>query len=424
MAPLLRPDRRRFVQLEIKGSGRFMYKLLAKCDMSSHMRRFGFYEFFAGGGMARLGLGDQWKTLLANDFNPHKAEAYASNFRPSGELVVGDVGRLSTIDLPDGGLMAWASFPCQDLSLAGNGKGLHASRSGCYWPFWRIMRDMSAQGSPVPILALENVVGLLHSNHGQDFERLLQSLHELGYYYGAMVVDAIHFLPQSRPRLFIVAARPELIDQSEIISDSPMSPWHTERIIESVAKISTRISDGWVWWKIPPPPMARVRMEDIVMDCPPSVEWHNKTETEKLLSLMAPLHRRKVEAASRHGKKVVGTIYKRTRLDPAGHKSQRAEVRFDGVAGCLRTPAGGSSRQTIIVVEGRKIRTCLLDPREAARLMGVPEWYKLPNRYNDAYHLMGDGLAVPAVSWVEKHVLRPLARAACAQQLSRTEAVA
>jgi DNA (cytosine-5)-methyltransferase 1 len=107
----------------------------------------------------------------------------------------------------------------------------------------------------------------------------------------------------------------------------------------------------------------------------------------------------------------VGTLYRRTRPDPdSGLKRQRAEVRFDGIAGCLRTPAGGSSRQVVVVVEGRKVRTRLLSARETARLMGVPDDYPLPPRYNEAYHLFGDGVAVPVVSWLARHLLQPLLR--------------
>ena len=87
---------------------------------------------------------------------------------------------------------------------------------------------------------------------------------------------------------------------------------------------------------------------------------------------------------------------------------QRAEIRFDDVAGCLRTPVGGSSRQSIIVLEGDNVRSRLLAPREAARLMGLPEKYKLPKNYNEAYHLVGDGVAVPVVRFLAAHILEPL----------------
>ena len=116
---------------------------------------------------------------------------------------------------------------------------------------------------------------------------------------------------------------------------------------------------------------------------------------------------------------MVGGVYKRTRLDEEGNKVQRAEVRFDDIAGCLRTPSGGSSRQSILVVEGRRIRSRLLSPREAARLMGLPDSYRLPPNYNDAYPIAGDGVAVPVVRHLAEHIFEPLL-----QHAQRTEVAA
>lgn len=122
---------------------------------------------------------------------------------------------------------------------------------------------------------------------------------------------------------------------------------------------------------------------------------------------MSPLNRKKVSDAARSGRKVVGAVYRRTRPDENGVKRQRAEVRFDDVAGCLRTPAGGSSRQVILVIEGKTVRSRLLSPREAARLMGLDDDYVLPERYNHAYHVCGDGVCVPVVRHIAAHVLEP-----------------
>ena len=124
--------------------------------------------------------------------------------------------------------------------------------------------------------------------------------------------------------------------------------------------------------------------------------------------MMSEGNRQKVEAASRSARRSVGTIYRRTRPDEYGVKHQRAEIRFDGIAGCLRTPGGGSSRQTILVVEGEKVRSRLLSAREAARLMGLPDTYKMPKRYNEAYHLAGDGVCVDVVRFLAKSLLGPL----------------
>src|SRR3954447_16166980 len=79
-----------------------------------------YYEFFAGGGMARAGLGDNWKCLFANDHNRLKFSVYISNWG-NDAFVLRDVHELVVNDLPGCPDLAWASFPCQDLSIAGNG---------------------------------------------------------------------------------------------------------------------------------------------------------------------------------------------------------------------------------------------------------------------------------------------------------------
>src|SRR5262245_33821684 len=104
--------------------------------------RYTWYEFFAGGGMARLGLGDLWKCAFANECCEKKAAAYRAYFGPSTELKVEDVAKLTTADLPGRADLVWASFPCQDLSPAGAGAGLYGPRSGTFWPFWRLISGL------------------------------------------------------------------------------------------------------------------------------------------------------------------------------------------------------------------------------------------------------------------------------------------
>jgi DNA (cytosine-5)-methyltransferase 1 len=137
--------------------------------------------------------------------------------------------------------------------------------------------------------------------------------------------------------------------------------------------------------------------------------------------MMSDANRRKVSATQLEGRRVVGAVYRRTRPDEKGIKQQRAEVRFDGLAGCLRTPGGGSSRQTVIVVEGANIRSRLLSSREAARLMGLPDTYKMPRRYNEAYHLAGDGVCVSVVRFLASVLLEPLADAQARKLLMAAE---
>jgi len=139
------------------------------------------------------------------------------------------------------------------------------------------------------------------------------------------------------------------------------------------------------------------------------VSWNSDTETNRLLGMMSDKNLQKVEEAKRSGSRRVGGLYRRTRKEN-GKTVQRAEVRFDEVAGCLRTPTGGSSRQTILLVNGDSVKSRLLAPVEAIELMGITSGYKLPQKYNDAYHVAGDGVVVPVVRHLAEHVFEPVLR--------------
>ncbi len=368
-----------------------------------------FYEFFAGGGMARAGLEPGWRCLFANDIDPKKADAYKANWG-SQEFHLGDIHDLKAADLPGRADLAWASFPCQDLSLAGNGKGLDGERSGAFWGFHDIIHALNVRRRAPTLLVLENVGGAVTSKNGEDFATLCRTLKNLGYVYGALMLDAVHFVPQSRPRLFIVAIKARFDRQIRDLANGPNPLWTTDALKRSVDRLRPDLRQFWRWWNPPAPPKRNIGLSDVIIDDPADVTWHSPAETRRLVSMMSDVNVAKLNAAKALGRRVVGTIYKRTRREGGG-KVQRAEVRFDDIAGCLRTPAGGSSRQTVVVVEGASLRTRLLSSREAARLMGLPDSYVLPAKYNEAYHLVGDGLAVPVVRFLQENLLCLLAQA-------------
>jgi len=367
-----------------------------------------FYEFFAGGGMARAGLGSGWTCLFANDFDHKKGLTYQANWGTGGELKIGDVNEVKTSELPGVADLVWGSFPCQDLSLAGGGAGLKGERSGTFYPFWEVVKRLIAEGRAPKIIALENVLGTLTSHGGKDFDAICQTFASAGYRYGALVVNAALFVPQSRPRLFVIGVREDVEINSALISPEPIEPFHTRGLCKAVESVSEAAKEKFLWWNIPTPPHRNTTFADIIEDNPASVVWHSPAETKRLLDMMSATNQAKVNAAKRAERRMVGGIYKRTRIDESGVKLQRAEVRFDDIAGCLRTPSGGSSRQTIIVVDGANIRSRLISSRETARLMGLADEYKLPKNYNEAYHLTGDGVVVPVVRHLGHHILEPL----------------
>ena len=324
-------------------------------------RAFTFYEFFAGGGMARLGLGERWVCLFANDFDPVKAAAYRTNFGDE-RFSTADVHTLTAADLPGQADLAWASSPCQDFSLAGGRAGLAGGRSSALLGFLRLMGELAEEGRAPRILVIENVPGLLTSRGGADFAALRRRLDELGYASAAYTLDAAAFLPQSRARVFVVASR-----------DAPAA--------------------------LPPSPARSVTLEEVLDLTAP---WDAPDRTQGLLGLLNPLHRARLEAAPG-----AALAYRRIRRE-GGRAVQRLELRTDGLAGCLRTPAGGSSRQFLLTWDGARARSRLLTPREGARLMGLPERYELPAGATAAWRVVGDGVAVPVVRWLAEQLLEPL----------------
>ena len=345
-----------------------------------------FYEFFAGGGMARLGLGESWRCLFANDFDPVKVATYRANFGDE-DIRQGDVWQLTAHDLPGTADLAWASSPCQDFSLAGARAGLKGGRSSAFFGFWRLVEALNAEGRAPRAIVIENVVGLLTSHGGKDFEALCQALSDQGYRFGALEIDAAHFTPQSRPRVFVIASREP---RAELTGDSP---FHTPAVRSAFDKLPPDLKAQWCWWRVPAPPVRNTDLAALLQDA----AWRPEADTAHLLSLMSPAHRARLAEGS------VGAVFRRTRAD-----GQRAEVRTDGLAGCLRTPRGGSSRQTIVAVKDGKVRSRLLTPREGARLMGLPESYRVPERTTAALLVVGDGVAVPVVRWLAEHLLEPM----------------
>jgi DNA (cytosine-5)-methyltransferase 1 len=309
-------------------------------------RPFSFYEFFAGGGMARAGLGEGWDCLFANDFDLLKARTYRANWGDE-HLREGDVWALTAADLPGRADLAWASSPCQDLSVAGKRGGLSGARSSAFWGFWRLIEQLAAEGRAPRTVVIENVTGLLSSHEGEDFIALCRTLDQQGYRFGALEIDAAHFLPQSRPRLFVVAT-PELPSPA-LTSAAPSAPFHSNRLSQAFARLPSELKQSWVWWRLAPPSRRNAALAT-VLEPESAIAWHMADKTESLLRHLGAVHVQKLQQAQAIGP-TVGTLFRRVRVE-AGARVQRAELRFDGTAGCLRTPGGGSSRQFVVPADG------------------------------------------------------------------------
>jgi DNA (cytosine-5)-methyltransferase 1 len=379
--------------------------------------RFKFYEFFAGVGMARMGLGEHWQCLFANDIDELKFTSYAQNW-DAEHFDKRDIALVKATDLAGHADLAWASFPCQDLSQAGAKKGIGeaesvaATRSGAVWPFLNLVRSLADEGRHPTLLALENVTGLLSANGGSDFRALCEKLSGIGYRYGAVVADASHFVPQSRPRVFVIALRREIPVPRGLSTHLPQSPWHTPPLLRAKSALPDKSAGDWTWWAPGSPPETKERALIDIIDISMNAQWDSDEATSRLIGLMSEAQLKRLALAKTAGRPMIGSLYLRMRPsvgDVVGNV-QRCEIAFGDTLGCLRTPKGGASRSRIVVVDGDRVRTRLLSVSEGASLMGLNENFRLTDSYNECFKLIGDGVVTSVVRFLADRLLEPLAK--------------
>lgn len=349
----------------------------------------------------RLGLERHgWCIAFANDIEEQKFEMYKGNFRDAEEhYLVKDIHQLSADEVPTSSL-ATASFPCNDLSLAGARNGLRGQHSSAFWGFIRILREMGNRRPP--IVLLENVTGFLTSCEGKDFKDALLALNGLGYGTDTFILDAVSFVPQSRPRLFVVGVLNEEDTSGEALRPATLVSKVRPKALAAFIRAHSDIQ--WRIRMLPDPPETEDRLVDVVEDLPEDApEWWNKERTEYLLNQMSSKHRRIAGEMIRRRGWSYGTVFRRIR-----HEKSMAELRTDGVAGCLRTPRGGSGRQILFKAGYGRCFARLLTPRECARLMGA-NGYRIKVPLNQALFGFGDAVCVPVISWIARYYLNRVA---------------
>lgn len=355
-----------------------------------------FVEFFAGIGLMRMGLEQaDWKIVFANDIDEQKKEMYFSNFPDSEKhFLLGDIHKIPSTKIPSVAL-ATASFPCNDLSLAGGREGLDGENSSAFWGFIKIIRNMKERRPP--LLLIENVPGFLTSNEGRDFEDAMLAMNDLGYAVDPFILDASRFVPQSRQRIFVVCLRQNQTAPEEIHEHFFQSSTRPKALAEF---IFSHPDINWRIRKLPEPPNCQRDLKNILEDLPEgSEEWWSADRAVYLLNQMSVKHRAIADRMIAGNNWSYGTVFRRVRNDRS-----MAELRTDGIAGCLRTPRGGSGRQILFKAGKGEYHVRLVTPRECARLMGADN-FKIKAETNQALFGFGDAVCVPAVRWIAENYL-------------------
>jgi DNA (cytosine-5)-methyltransferase 1 len=309
-----------------------------------------------------------------------------------------DVHDVASVDVPDVTL-AIASFPCNDLSLAGSRRGLAGPQSSAFWGFTRVLGAMGARRPP--LVMLENVPGFLTSRGGKDLEAALEALNDLGYAVDVFVVDARYFVPQSRRRVFVIGNRDARAWAAPTEDAAvPESPTRPRAVLDFIAR---HPGIRWRLRALPDPPTRTSSLSDVLEALPSSdAAWWSADRVAYLLSQMSPRHRAVADGMIDGEDVTYGAVFRRVRSG-----CTRAELRTDGLAGCLRTPRGGSARQILFQAGRGHYATRLLTGRECARLMGADD-YHLDGSLNQALFGFGDAVCVPVIRWIARYYLDPV----------------
>ncbi len=368
-------------------------------------------EFFAGIGLMRMGLErGGWNVVWANDIDEDKMRMYRGHFTDDdAHFCLGDVHALNPDDIPAVSL-ATASFPCNDLSLAGARRGLAGQHSGAFWGFIDAIKGMGNRRPP--LVMLENVAGFLTSHDGNDFKDACLALNELGYSVDVFIVDAALFVPQSRQRLFLIGMR----DHRKMarVAETP-SFYQSQCRPHALADFILWNPDiKWSIRSLPSIVKAKTTLQDILEDLPPnSAHWWSKQRAEYLLNQMSEKHRAIADRMIAGKEITCGTVFRRVR-----HGKSMAELRVDGIAGCLRTPRGGSGRQILFMAGRKRFAVRLLTPRECARLMGADD-FLITVPLNQALFGFGDAVCVPVIQWIAENYLTPALKELHASQIEK-----
>jgi DNA (cytosine-5)-methyltransferase 1 len=221
----------------------------------------------------------------------------------------------------------------------------------------------------------ENVTGIKPEN----LLAVQSAFAHAGYRRATRIIDAEHFLPQSRERYFIIGAH-------ESLGADP-APF--------VAQAMNAL------------PERSVQLNDII-DFDSDFRKYPAAEVKHHLAMLNSASARALRAAQMSARPSALPFARRTRY-PGGRRTQTVEIRQGGVANALKVVRkGGSSHQFLFIVRGDEVSARAIDSREAARLMGLPDSYVLPRDPIAALDLCGDGVVVPVVRFLVERVIEPL----------------
>lgn len=340
--------------------------ILKQPETAASSKQFTFIDLFAGIGGMRLGFeANGGQCIFTSEWNKHSQKTYSANFA-DGEPIAGDITQLTPDDIPDHDVLV-AGFPCQPFSIAGvskknslgNPHGFECKTQGTL--FFDVARMIQAK-RPKAFL-LENVKNLERHDKGKTFSVIMDTLQrDLKYNVSYRVIDAKHFLPQHRERIFIVG-----------FADKVNFDWSLAQLPE-IGIRSPRLN-------------SILHSEDGSETAEPPFTSGKRAEVSDKYTLTDHLWQYLQDYAAKH--KAMGNGFGFGLVGPKDTaRTLSARYYKDG--------------SEILISQGKRKNPRRLTPRECARLMGFPDSYKIPVSDTQAYMQFGNSVAVPVVAEVAR----------------------
>lgn len=309
------------------------------------------------------------RCVFTSEWNKYSQITYKGNFVDEDHPVAGDIREVASRSIPDHDVLL-AGFPCQPFSIAGVSKknslgrphGFACDTQGTL--FFEIQRII-AEKQPIAFL-LENVKNLERHDRGRTFKTIQYVLEdELGYCIDYRVIDARHFVPQHRERIFIVGFRKA---SSFRFSDLSLPP--------GPAPVLKSVLHGFSAEEEP--------------EAHYTVQQRGKTVATPRYTLSDKLWQYLQDYAAKHRAKGNGFGFGLVGPESVA-RTLSARYHKDG--------------SEILIDQGRNRNPRRLTPRECARLMGFPADYKIPVSDTQAYRQFGNAVVVPVIERVAEHML-------------------
>ncbi|MDR3292594.1 MAG: DNA (cytosine-5-)-methyltransferase [Clostridiales bacterium] len=286
-------------------------------------------------------------------------ESYLANYDIERGLFFEDVKLLDGSDFENGIDLFAGGSPCQSFSVIGRKAGLDDTRGTLFYDYVRLIKEIQPK-----VFIYENVYGLTRHDKGKTWCIMQQVFEELGYFCRNKILDSREFgIPQGRRRIFVIGFKDKAACERFDFPQSIQLTYKMQDFLEENVAIGSMQSINGVLKAI----------DD------------KKGEPEERYYLSEKL--------------------KAYCLSPGTKNFMHIDAKIDlPIARALLSTMGNSHRSSVnnYVTTGGRIRS--LTMREAHRLMGFPDSYKIVVSKAQAYKQAGNSIVVDVLMYLTQQI--------------------